>query len=340
MSKNINNHKILPSTYHRELITDWKEDFFTQPEIIETCADIANAYIDNYIDKDNNNNKKKSNLIYIDCSAGKNQFAPLLKIPYFAIDLHKYPESQGDIIYQDWLTVKRNQFDLPKNTEIVLGLNPPFGKRYHLLNAFMDHAFQEFEPLFIFLICPEKYTLSKNINQWYDLKYQAILPHFSFYRPDNNTDFDFPCDFRIYEKRKSPTANIKREKIQNHPLVTICKVADLYNPDYVEFTSKTLFIRRWGRAAGRNIFECNKDGSVLEFKDMKYLNTFPSWSDRNLSGNMFYCLIFHKKIDRKWFRQQFLQEWQKECPRMFIPGNDFNFDLSKKTLLKIIHKIL
>lgn len=334
MSKNINSHSVLPSTYHRELITDWKEDFFTQPEIIETCADIANEYIDNYL------SNNKLDLIYVDCSAGKNQFAPLLDIPYIAIDLHKYPQSQGSIIYQDWLTVTKNQFNLPKNTKIALGLNPPFGKRYHLLNAFMDHAFQQFEPQFIFLICPEKYTLSKNINQWYDLKYQIILPHFSFYRPNNNTNFDFPSDFRIYEKRKSPIINIKTEKVPNHPLVTTCKVCDLDDPDNVQFPTKTLFIRRWGRSAGRNTFECNKDGSVSEFKDMKYLNTFPSWSNRNLSGKMFYCLIFHKKINREWFRSRFLQEWQKECPRMFIPGNDFNFDLSKNTLLKIIHKIL
>lgn len=324
-------------THHRENITDWKEDFFTKPDVIEQCADLAIPYIEKFLKQSN------SDLIYMDCSAGKNQFAQLLNIPYIAVDLHKYPESEGKVIYQDWLTTTRKQFDLHHNdAEIVLGLNPPFGKRYHLLNAFMNHAHEEFQPRFIFLICPEKYKLPQPVNKWYALKHQEMLPNFAFYRPANDDDFDFPCDFQVYERRKEATlveASNKVLKVLNHPGVTICKVHDI-DPDHLLHPERTLFVRRWGRTAGRTVFECNRDGTVSEFKDLKLVDTFPSWLDRGLSGKMFFCVLFQERIDRKQFRKALLQAWQEECPRMFIEGNDAKFTVSKGFLSKVVHDFL
>src|SRR5437764_4921996 len=95
-----------------------KDDFFTKSEVIEQCADLVTPYINNFL-----KTHKKSNLIYIDFSAGRNEFAQLLHLPYIAIDLYEYPESVGEIIYQDWLKTRLKQFKLPSNTEIIIGLN-------------------------------------------------------------------------------------------------------------------------------------------------------------------------------------------------------------------------
>jgi hypothetical protein len=325
----------LPSTHHRELVTDWKEDYFTKPEVVAQCADLTIPYIDKLFDND-----AATDLVYMDCSAGKNQFAQLLDLPYIAVDLHQYPDAEGEVIKQDWLTTCRHQFKLAPTTEIALGFNPPFGKRYHLLNAFLKHAYQEFEPKFFFLICPEKYKLPKEVQIWYDQRETCILPHFAFYRPSNGELFDFPCDFRVYERRETANQNTRPAPVLTHPLVSVCKVDALEDPDNLPYPNDTVFIRRWGRNAGRSSFEPHEDGSISEYRDCDYLDTYDSWSDRGLSGKMFHCLVFTEPIDRDWFREQFLEEWKKECPRMFIAGNSFNFDLSKGTLCKILHKIL
>ncbi|KAK1305838.1 hypothetical protein QJS10_CPA10g01897 [Acorus calamus] len=64
-------------------------------------------------------------------------------------------QSKNDFgfVKKDWMTVQRN--DLSKCSELIIGLNPPFGVKAALANKFIDKALQ-FKPKLVILIVPEE----------------------------------------------------------------------------------------------------------------------------------------------------------------------------------------
>ena len=72
----------------QETAKDAKDDFWTRPEITSRCVDVVKQLILPRLSK---------RLFYIDTSAGSNQPAMELGVPYFATDLYadKYPNVQG-----------------------------------------------------------------------------------------------------------------------------------------------------------------------------------------------------------------------------------------------------
>ncbi|KAK1296738.1 hypothetical protein QJS10_CPB15g01531 [Acorus calamus] len=94
-------------------------------------------------------------------------------------------QSKNDFgfVKKDWMTVQRS--DLSKCSELIIGLNPPFGVKAALANKFIDKALQ-FKPKLLILIVPEETErLDKKKRPEYDLIWEdrESLSGKSFYLP-------------------------------------------------------------------------------------------------------------------------------------------------------------
>ena len=318
----------------RDLVTDWKEDFFTKPEIVEMCAEIAKKYVDDY-----------PGLVYIDSSAGKNEFAVCLcedtDVEYMSFDIYKYPETEGEVTKQNWLTVKPEQ--LPKDdVPIAIGFNPPFGRKSKLLNEFMVKACS-FHPELIFLLCPSKYKLPKEERVWYDELENVELPPFSFYKSSQGSDSSIwqnphiASKFLVLHRRDEPKElDITQTK---HPKVTMMKVSKLPNPDKLESPNDTLIVRVTGNLAGHSFFVSGRNG-LDEYREEKYLGNWKNWSATGYSGTTYDCLIFerpHPPI--KQLQKSFLNQWRKMMPSSFVP-NTSSFSITRGQMCEMFDKIL
>ncbi|KAE8734933.1 putative Acyltransferase [Hibiscus syriacus] len=86
---------------------------------------------------------------------------------------------------KDWMSVKPNE--LPKGSQLIMGLNPPFGVKAALANKFIDKAL-EFKPKLLILIVPpetERLDEKKFLEPPYELiwKDNKFLSGKSFYLP-------------------------------------------------------------------------------------------------------------------------------------------------------------
>eukprot|EP00307_Rebecca_sp_RCC1486_P002971 CAMPEP_0119431994 /NCGR_PEP_ID=MMETSP1335-20130426/46986_1 /TAXON_ID=259385 /ORGANISM="Chrysoculter rhomboideus, Strain RCC1486" /LENGTH=268 /DNA_ID=CAMNT_0007457805 /DNA_START=114 /DNA_END=920 /DNA_ORIENTATION=- len=104
---------------------------------------------------------------YVDFSAGNNEFPPMLGLRYVSYDILPHPlgerareaelclDKDGEgIAYmqkQNWLAVDAGS--LPPG-ELVVGLNPPFGKANTAARAFIEHAAECGRARIIVLIVP------------------------------------------------------------------------------------------------------------------------------------------------------------------------------------------
>ncbi|KAK8527159.1 hypothetical protein V6N13_085013 [Hibiscus sabdariffa] len=86
---------------------------------------------------------------------------------------------------KDWMTVKPKE--LPKGSQLIMGLNPPFGVKAALANKFIDKAL-EFKPKLLILIVPpetERLDEKKSLEYTYELVWEdnKFLSGKSFYLP-------------------------------------------------------------------------------------------------------------------------------------------------------------
>ncbi|KAM7279882.1 hypothetical protein ACFE04_007016 [Oxalis oulophora] len=83
---------------------------------------------------------------------------------------------------RDWMTVRKNE--LPSGSELIMGLNPPFGVKAALANKFIDKAL-EFNPKLLILIVPPETERLDQKKTPYDLVWEDdnILSGKSFYLP-------------------------------------------------------------------------------------------------------------------------------------------------------------
>ncbi|KAJ7960851.1 protein ENHANCED DOWNY MILDEW 2-like [Quillaja saponaria] len=126
----------------------------------------------------------------VDFCCGANDFSILMekkleetgkKCSYRNYDL--FP-TKNDFNFEmrDWMSVKPKE--LPKGSQLIMGLNPPFGVKAALANKFIDKAL-EFKPkLIILIVPPETQRLDKKRSP-YDLVWEddKFLSGKSFYLP-------------------------------------------------------------------------------------------------------------------------------------------------------------
>ncbi|XP_076897610.1 protein ENHANCED DOWNY MILDEW 2-like [Bidens hawaiensis] len=153
---------------------------FTKVEKLEKIVDKLHWYIE---DGDT----------VVDFCCGANDFSCLMKkkldetgkkkCSYKNFDITR-PKNDFNFEKRDWMTVTPRE--LPSGSQLVMGLNPPFGTKAALANKFIDHALK-FKPKLLVLIVPpetERLDSLKRVSP-YDMIWEDVelLAGRSFYLP-------------------------------------------------------------------------------------------------------------------------------------------------------------
>lgn len=171
-----------------------KDQFYTDENVAKTCIN----YITTLLPHTNK-------YLWVEPSAGNGAF--LHNIPFscekIGIDLE--PKA-NDIIKYDYL-----KWSPPKDKDIIIFGNPPFGRQSSLAKSFISKSC-EFAKVIAFIL-PKSFTKPSMINA-FDLKFHLIhsneLEKYSFVI--NGSKYDVPCVFQIWEKKN--TDRIVEEKIE------------------------------------------------------------------------------------------------------------------------------
>ncbi|CAM0950878.1 unnamed protein product [Alopecurus aequalis] len=126
----------------------------------------------------------------VDFCCGSNDFSRLMKekLDHVKKNCHfkNYDliQPQNNFCFQrrDWMTVQPNE--LPRGSQLIMGLNPPFGVKASLANKFIDKALS-FNPKLIVLIVPRETKRLDQKRTPYDLVWEDgyCLAGRSFYYP-------------------------------------------------------------------------------------------------------------------------------------------------------------
>jgi len=144
-------------------------------------------------------------------SAGSGAFLDCL--PYhksIGIDLEPDPKRR-DIVKMDFFSSN------PSSDGICLVVgNPPFGKNCSLAVKFFNHAAHFADKIaFILPRTFRKVFIINSLDDRFHLVKEIVLGDNSFFLPDNNLDYDVPCVFQVWEKRREERKTI--EKKLEHP---------------------------------------------------------------------------------------------------------------------------
>ncbi|TKY45467.1 ENHANCED DOWNY MILDEW 2 [Spatholobus suberectus] len=150
---------------------------FTQVEKLEGIVDKLHWYVQN-------------DDTIVDFCCGANDFSILMKkkleetgkrCSYKNFDLLP---TKNDFHFEmrDWMTVQPKE--LPSGSQLIMGLNPPFGLKAALANKFIDKAL-EFKPKLLILIVPPETKRLDDKRPHYDLVWEdeRFLSGKSFYLP-------------------------------------------------------------------------------------------------------------------------------------------------------------
>lgn len=326
----------------RDDVTDWTEDFFTRPETIAQCVEIASKYVKDF-----------PHLVYIDSSAGKNEFATELcaansNVGYLSFDIKLYPERVGNVTQKDWLTVEASELpDSTSTTSIAIGFNPPFGRRNDMLNAFMVKACS-FQPKFLFLLCPGRYELPKQDRPWYDQVEKLDLLPFAFYRSSlglNASKYHMAnqfhiCKFVVLQRRETPK-EITRAPVATHPAVEIYKLATLDDANQVPDAENVILVRTTGHLSGHSYFFPQADGTFDEYRLNEHKGNWENWAARGYAPSVYTCLHFtdSNHPSREWIRTRFIEEWRRKCPLSFVP-NQSSFSINRTEFCEMLRNFL
>ncbi|KAL2322732.1 hypothetical protein Fmac_027111 [Flemingia macrophylla] len=150
---------------------------FTQVEKLEGIVEKLHWYVQN-------------GDTIVDFCCGANDFSILMKkkleetgkrCSYKNFDLLP-TKNDFNFEMRDWMTVQPNE--LPSGSQLIMGLNPPFGLRAALANKFIDKAL-EFKPKLLILIVPPETKRLGDKRSRYDLVWEdeKFLSGKSFYLP-------------------------------------------------------------------------------------------------------------------------------------------------------------
>jgi len=174
-------------------------------------------------------------------SAGDGAFFDYLpEIKRIGIDLD--PPGKG-VIKQDFFTFKPES----GKSYFVVG-NPPFGKNASLAKAFFNYSAQFADKIaFIVPRTFRKYSLTNRLDRHFWLVHEESLPKNSF-RLTCGKEYDVPCVFQLWEKRKD--------------LREIVKLPLTHNDfEFTDRSNASFAIRRVGVNAGK-VFETGPSLSV------------------------------------------------------------------------------
>ncbi|GAB2284736.1 hypothetical protein Dimus_019190 [Dionaea muscipula] len=126
----------------------------------------------------------------VDFCCGANDFSFLMKEKlentgkkcfYRNFDLFR-PKNDFNFEKRDWMSVRRSE--LPQGSQLIMGLNPPFGVKASLANKFINKAL-EFKPKLVILIVPPELERLDQKKPPYDLVWEdnEKLSGRSFYLP-------------------------------------------------------------------------------------------------------------------------------------------------------------
>ncbi|KAM0867441.1 hypothetical protein ACQ4PT_042030 [Festuca glaucescens] len=126
----------------------------------------------------------------VDFCCGANDFCRLMKEKLDHVEKNCHfknfdliqPQNSFCFEKRDWMTVQPNE--LPRGSQLIMGLNPPFGVKAALANKFIDKALS-FKPKLIVLIVPKETKRLDQKKTPYDLVWEDgyCLAGKSFYYP-------------------------------------------------------------------------------------------------------------------------------------------------------------
>jgi hypothetical protein len=168
--------------------TNIKDQFYTNETVAKTCIDTIINLL-----------PFTSNYLWIEPSAGNGAFLHNIPASYEKIGLDIEPKAK-DIRKQDYL-----KWAAPKDKDILIFGNPPFGRQSSLAKAFISKSC-EFAKIIAFIL-PKSFTKPSMITA-FDLKFHLIhsveLEKNSFVI--NDSKHDVPCVFQIWQKKEEDRA--------------------------------------------------------------------------------------------------------------------------------------
>lgn len=342
-------------TVHQEGL----DDFFTHPEVVDRCVHLIQSKIQPLITE---NAMGRSQCFVLDSSAGNNRFCRTLGWRHLAVDIKQYESEDGEVLIQSWFDTKRLPAEFDGSTmQLAIGFNPPFGKRYHLIHEFVEHAIRCFEPDWFFWLVPVHYQMRPSQQQWYDVIVSERVGHDAFYRPETGQIGGASlCEFRVYRRRLDPRKTLGISLRPRFPKptdsddtdglpISILPLASLMegviHKKQVN-SSHLMLIRSRGRLAGRQFLMPQPDNEILcMFKDVEEspCQTL-SWDEflGKTSSLTFYVFLWKTTaatMDRLLFRNRWIEAWKHMAPHSFEPNNTIRMNLSLRECYSILRQI-
>jgi hypothetical protein len=215
-----------------------KDQFYTNKEVAKKCIDKITILF-----------PKNSKYLWIEPSAGDGAFLKHLPPTYRTIGLDIDPKS-AEIIKQDYLS-----WSPPKNEDIIVFGNPPFGRQSSLAKSFIIKSCK-FANIIAFIL-PKSFTkpsMSNAFDKKFHLIHSTLLDKNAFVL--NGTQYDVPCVFQIWEKKENERA--------------LAQKIDPKGFQYVKSTEQyDIAFRRVGGLAGRSYPNDGTEYSVQSHNFLK-----------------------------------------------------------------------
>ena len=300
--------------------------YFTKPEVIDECV----RSLTQVLPRDSQ---------YIDFSAGLNQFAEQLGLPYVSYDIRAYEGAVGQVVVQDWLQLPSLPASIggaPLGDNLCAGFNPPFGYRHALVNRFVAKA-ASFGVRWLCLLCPVAYEMLARERSWYEEVSSVSLSHEAFYLPESGQGFAYPCKFCVYRRRQAarPRGTCRPPADPRYRLTRV------YTEEQVPKSDRALLVRIVGSKAGRSHFECSPDGSLTHWRAGVQDKRFASWSATGIADKRYDAIeLLDPSVDRAVFRAALLEAWRAERPDAFLTAGGVNFSIGRSLLTRLIGRCL
>ena len=174
------------------------DKYYTKESIVNLCLTIVKTTI----------NINKNDLI-IEPSAGNGAFINGIKLLVNNYIFYDIEPENNEIIKQDFLHYSHNNYN--NNNKIHIIGNPPFGRQSSLAIKFIKKSCEFCDSIsFILPKSFKKDSLKKSFSLNFHLIKEVDLPDKSFLV--EGTEYDVPCIFQIWEKKKSN--RIIKEKLE------------------------------------------------------------------------------------------------------------------------------
>jgi len=167
------------------------DKYYTKKSVAKYCVNKFCQFI-----KQNNSDT------IIEPSAGNGSFIKSIKKISNKYKFYDIEPENNEIIKQDFLEIDITQFkeNLIDTNKIHIIGNPPFGRQSSMAIKFIKKACLFASSISFILPCSfKKDSMKKYFNEYFHLLVEEDLPKNAFLI--NNTEYDVPCVFQIWEKK-------------------------------------------------------------------------------------------------------------------------------------------